>query len=67
MPIVLYGIKQFLFWGKIDDIFAGMNDADFWTLHYGGHVRSISIFSGPFHYGMFCVLIFAILQELSTT
>lgn len=60
MPIVLYGIKQFLFWGKIDDIFAGMNDADFWTLHYGGHVRSISIFSGPFQYGMFCILIFAI-------
>lgn len=66
IPIVLYGVKQYFFWGKLDDKIIGLTDSDFWTLHYGGHIRSTSIFSGPFHYGMFCVVIFSIALYLFT-
>lgn len=60
IPIVLYGIKQYFFWGNIDSKLVDMTDANFYTMHYGGHMRSVSIFSGPFHYGMFCAFLFAL-------
>lgn len=60
LPIILYGIKQYFFWGDIDSRLLDMIDANFYTMYYGGHMRSVSIFSGPFHYGMFCAILFAI-------
>ncbi len=64
LPIVIYGIKQYFFWGPIDTRFVDMVDSGADTLRYGGHMRSVSIFSGPFHYGTFCVLIFAVMLYL---
>ena len=59
-PIIFYGIKQYFLWGDIDSKLVDMTDANFYTMYYGGHMRSVSIFSGPFHYGMFCAFMFAI-------
>ena len=57
LPIVLYGIKQYFFWGAIDSKLLAMMDSGTYTMLYAGHIRSSSIFSGPFHYGMFCAII----------
>lgn len=59
-PAILYGIKQHFAWNNIDEFFLKNNDADYWTLRYNNQVRSLSFFSGPFHYGLFCVLMFAV-------
>lgn len=56
LPIILYGIKQKYFWGGIDSKFVDMTDADTYTMMYKGFVRSVSIFSGPFHFGLFSSL-----------
>ena len=58
IPIILYGIKQFFRWGSLDNRLIDMADSGYSTLQYAGHMRSVSIFSGPFHYGLFCVIIF---------
>lgn len=59
LPLILYGIKQKYFWSAIDSKFVDMTDADTYTNMYHGFVRSVSFFSGPFHYGLFCALIFS--------
>lgn len=60
IPIILYGIKQYYYFSSLDAKIYSLTDADFYTYYYDGHMRSISIFSGPFHYGMFCSLILVI-------
>lgn len=60
VPIILYGIKQHFSWNELDTFFLNSNDADYYTLRYNGEIRSVSIFSGPFHYGLFCTLMFAL-------
>ena len=57
VPILLYGIKQFFFFSPFDQKIVELNLGSFWTHHIAGHVRSISIFSGPFHFGMFSCFI----------
>lgn len=59
-PTILYGIKQAYFYSNSDAVFYGLQDAATDTLQYGGTVRSISIYSGPFHYGMLCSLMLCV-------
>lgn len=53
IPILLYGIKQWFFFSSFDQKIIDTNLAGFWTYTILGKMRAISIFSGPFHFGMF--------------
>ena len=55
-PLMLYGVKQFVAFDQIDVRLYQFMDSAPDTNRYGQIIRSISFFSGPFHYGMFCVL-----------
>lgn len=59
-PTILYGIKQALFFSSIDSVFYTLQDAALDTLQYGGTQRAISIYSGPFHFGMMCSLMLCV-------
>ncbi|MDF2056292.1 O-antigen ligase family protein [Priestia megaterium] len=52
-PVLLYGIKQYLFLSNFDMLYIGANDADIYTGMLFGKPRATSIFAGPFHFGMF--------------
>lgn len=56
VPLVVYGIKQFFLFDSLDAKLYSMMDSAADTNKYGSTARAISFFSGPFHYGMFCVL-----------
>jgi len=56
IPVLLYGIKQFFYFSPFDYKIIDMNLAGYWTYHIFDRVRAISIFSGPFHFGMFSCL-----------
>lgn len=58
IPILLYGIKQFFYFSSFDQKIIDANLAGYWTYHIAGRVRALSIFSGPFHFGMFsCMMV----------
>jgi len=57
IPILLYGIKQWFFFSPFDQKIIELNAGEFWTHHIAGRVRAISIFSGPFHFGMFSCIV----------
>jgi O-antigen ligase len=58
VPILVYGIKQWFFWSTFDQKIIEQNFATFDVYNILGRARSVSIFSGPFHFGMFsCVLV----------
>jgi O-antigen ligase len=59
IPVVLYGIKQYFFLDSFDLLFYQLQSADKYTYIYNNHYRAISIFAGPFHFGMFCVFCYA--------
>lgn len=56
LPLIVYGIKQFFLFDSLDARLYSMMDSAADTNRYGSTTRAISFFSGPFHYGMFCVL-----------
>lgn len=57
VPVLVYGIKQFFFFSSFDQRIVEANFADWHVLTILGESRAISIFSGPFHFGMFsCVI-----------
>lgn len=60
LPLILYGVKQFFAFGSFDAKLYSLMDSASDTNRYGNTIRAISFFSGPFHYGMFSVLIFAL-------
>ena len=60
LPIILYGIKQSIWFDSFDKLFYELQDADSYTYIFHGSIRSISVFSGPFHFGFFCNLILII-------
>lgn len=64
LPLIIYGIKQYFFWGTIDNKLLDITDSGFYTLRYAGHIRAMSIFSGPFHFGMFCIILFTVFLYL---
>jgi O-antigen ligase len=53
LPILLYGIKQYMFFSDFDKVFTNSNVADWSTGELFGKVRATSIFAGPFHFAMF--------------
>ena len=57
MPILLYGIKQYLFPTNFDMLYIKANDADMYTGTFFGKVRATSVFAGPFHFGMFSAVL----------
>lgn len=59
IPLILYGIKQFFAFDSFDSRLYSLMDSASDTNRYGSTIRAISFFSGPFHFGMFCALIFA--------
>lgn len=60
IPLILYGVKQFFLFDSSDSRLYSLMDSASDTNRYGSTIRAISFFSGPFHYGMFCALIFAL-------
>ncbi|WP_280170449.1 O-antigen ligase family protein [Priestia megaterium] len=56
-PILLYGIKQYLFLSNFDTLYINANDADMYTGMLFGKPRATSIFAGPFHFGMFAAVL----------
>lgn len=58
IPIMLYGIKQFFWISGFDERFMAAHAADVSTGHIFGKVRAFSIFSGPFHLGIFTGFVF---------
>lgn len=57
VPILLYGIKQWFFFSPFDQRIIELNFAGRAVYYLGGSRRAISIFSGPFHFGMFSCII----------
>ncbi len=57
IPLILYGIKQYLFISEFDKLFLYSNDADIWTGTLFGKTRATSVFAGSFHFGMFGAII----------
>lgn len=57
IPILLYGIKQWFFFSPFDQRIIELNFGRLCTYYLGGSRRAISIFSGPFHFGMFSCFI----------
>lgn len=53
IPILVYGIKQYLFISDFDKLFLYSNAADIYTGMLFGRPRATSIFAGSFHFGMF--------------
>lgn len=53
IPILVYGIKQFFFFSSFDQKIVESNFAEWHVFTILGESRAISIFSGPFHFGMF--------------
>jgi hypothetical protein len=53
LPLLLYGIKQFLFLSEFDKLYLYANNSDMWTGMLFGKPRAASIFAGPFHFGFF--------------
>lgn len=53
VPVLLYGIKQHFFFSSFDERIITLNYAGTDTYHILGDMRAMSIFSGPFHFGMF--------------
>lgn len=53
IPIILFGIYQFIF---PEYAYFPENKAGLWTNQLYGLQRSVSIFSGPFHFGFYCIL-----------
>ncbi len=64
IPLIVYGIKQFFYTDSIDIQLYSLMDSDQYTSRYGATIRAISFFSGPFHYGMFCSIIFSLSMYL---
>lgn len=60
IPLILYGVKQFFAFDSFDSKLYSLMDSASDTNKYGSTIRAISFFSGPFHYGMFCALVFAL-------
>lgn len=58
IPVLIYGIKQFFWISSFDEKLLELNLADFDTHVFLGKIRAFSIFSGPFHFGMFSCIIF---------
>jgi len=56
IPLLLYGIKQFFYFSSFDYKIIDLNLASQYTMNIFGRHRAISIFSGPFHFGMFSCL-----------
>ncbi len=56
VPVLVYGIKQFFFFSSFDQKIVEANFAEFYTYSILGKTRAISIFSGPFHFGMFACI-----------
>ncbi|GGB41758.1 O-antigen ligase family protein [Fictibacillus barbaricus] len=57
LPLLLYGIKQSIFISEIDRLYLFVNSADTWTGTLFGETRATSVFSGPFHFGMFSAIL----------
>lgn len=57
IPLLLYGIKQYLFISEFDKLFLYSNDADIWTGTLFGKTRATSVFAGSFHFGMFGAIV----------
>lgn len=57
MPLILYGIKQYFSLSEFDYLYLYSNAADIYTGQLFGKVRATSVFSGPFHFGMFTAFI----------
>jgi len=57
IPILLYGIKQWFFFSPFDQRIIELNFGGLSVYYLGGSRRAISIFSGPFHFGMFSCFI----------
>lgn len=57
IPILLYGIKQWFFFSPFDQRIIELNFGGLGVYYLGGSRRAISIFSGPFHFGMFSCFI----------
>jgi O-antigen ligase len=53
IPILLYGIKQYLYFTNFDTTFLNDNVAISYTGEFFGKHRATSIFAGPFHFAMF--------------
>ncbi|CEP94203.1 O-antigen polymerase [[Clostridium] sordellii] len=60
LPILIYGIKQYIIFTEFDMLYLAQSSADIYTNMYGGKFRAISIFSGPFHFGMFSLIMLCI-------
>jgi hypothetical protein len=56
LPVIFYGIKQFFYFSPFDFKIIDLNLASQYTMHIFGRPRVISVFSGPFHFGMFACL-----------
>ncbi|MDL4838957.1 O-antigen ligase family protein [Aquibacillus rhizosphaerae] len=65
--VLLYGIKQYLFPSNFDSLYLNSNDAGIYTGMLFGESRATSIFSGPFHFGMFAAVISVINLYLMKT
>lgn len=57
VPLMLYGIKQYFSLSEFDYLYLYSNAADIYTGQLFGKVRATSVFSGPFHFGMFAAFI----------
>jgi len=57
IPILLYGVKQHFFSSNFDNLYIYSNNANMYTGLLFNQIRSVSIFAGPFHYGLFSAVI----------
>jgi O-antigen ligase len=62
--ISIYGIKQYLFPTPLDFRLIQMSTASPVTYMMGGHIRSFSTMSGPFHLGVFLMSILLLLFSI---
>jgi O-antigen ligase len=66
IPIALYGIKQFLFLSAIDLRMVELATASRTTYFMGGWIRPFSTLPGPFHLGLYLVVVLLALVLLLT-
>lgn len=56
IPVLLYGIKQYFFYSPFDYRIISLNNTSMGVFRIRGSLRSFSIFSGPFHFGMYACM-----------
>lgn len=60
IPIMIYAIKQNVNFSNLDMMYLSLSSANKYTNMYAGEYRSIGVFSGPFHMGMFSLIMLCI-------